>query len=107
MEPGLNRRDRVRSGLAGDGTGARGRLLGRRSAEGVRRRPEERAPKKHSSKEADGASGPRPPDNRHLRLETGQRERKRELTLWTHKKFTGLYRGTERRWWRPEIGAPE
>ncbi|KAJ1152286.1 hypothetical protein NDU88_005062 [Pleurodeles waltl] len=73
-EPGPNRRDRERSGLAGDSAGAKGSSLGRRSAEGVRRRPEERAAKKHSSKEAGGASGPRPPDNRHLRPESGQRE---------------------------------
>ncbi|KAJ1155152.1 hypothetical protein NDU88_007887 [Pleurodeles waltl] len=40
-EPGPNRRDRVRSGLAGDGAGAGGRSLGRRSAEGLLRKPEE------------------------------------------------------------------
>ncbi|KAJ1211465.1 hypothetical protein NDU88_006825 [Pleurodeles waltl] len=28
-------------------------------------------------------------------------ERTRGLTLWTHKNFTGLHRGTERRWRRP------
>ncbi|KAJ1197546.1 hypothetical protein NDU88_001403 [Pleurodeles waltl] len=60
----LSERDRERSGLAGDGAGAGGRSLGRRSAEGVLRRPEERTPKKHGSKEAGGVSGPRPPDNR-------------------------------------------
>ncbi|KAJ1189980.1 hypothetical protein NDU88_006721 [Pleurodeles waltl] len=60
----LSERDRERSGLAGDGTGAGGRSLGRRSAEGVLRRPEERTPKKHGSKEAGGVSGLRPPDNR-------------------------------------------
>ncbi|KAJ1107104.1 hypothetical protein NDU88_004500 [Pleurodeles waltl] len=63
-EPGPNRRDRERSGLAGDDAGAGGRSLGRRSAEGVLWRPEERTPKKHSNKEAGGVSGPRPPDNR-------------------------------------------
>ncbi|KAJ1191707.1 hypothetical protein NDU88_001023 [Pleurodeles waltl] len=63
-EPGPNRRDRRRSGSVGDGTGAGGRSLGRRRAEGVLRRPEERTPKKHGSKEAGGVSGPRPPDNR-------------------------------------------
>ncbi|KAJ1210228.1 hypothetical protein NDU88_005596 [Pleurodeles waltl] len=63
-EPGSNRRDRERSGLAGDGAGAGGRSLGRRRAEGVLRRPEERTPKKHGSKEAGGVSGPRPQDNR-------------------------------------------
>ncbi|KAJ1125961.1 hypothetical protein NDU88_004374 [Pleurodeles waltl] len=73
-DPGPNKRDRERSGLAGDGAGARGRSLDRRSAEGVLRRLEERAPKKHSSKEAGGASGPRSPDNGHLRPESGQRE---------------------------------
>ncbi|KAJ1151305.1 hypothetical protein NDU88_004088 [Pleurodeles waltl] len=40
-EPCLNRRDRERSDLAGDGAGAGGRSLGRRRAEGVLRRPEE------------------------------------------------------------------
>ncbi|KAJ1193488.1 hypothetical protein NDU88_002785 [Pleurodeles waltl] len=44
-------------------------MLDRGSAEGVLRRLEERAPKKHSSKEAGEASGPRLPDNRHLRPE--------------------------------------
>ncbi|KAJ1097574.1 hypothetical protein NDU88_002692 [Pleurodeles waltl] len=37
-----NRRDRERSGLAGNGAGARGCSLGRRSAEGVLRRREAR-----------------------------------------------------------------
>ncbi|KAJ1178115.1 hypothetical protein NDU88_003362 [Pleurodeles waltl] len=63
-EPGPNRRDWERSGLAGDGAGAGGRSLGRRRAEGVLQRPEERTPKKHGSKEAGGVSGPRPQDNR-------------------------------------------
>ncbi|KAJ1214759.1 hypothetical protein NDU88_002374 [Pleurodeles waltl] len=63
-EPGLNRRDRERSGLAADDAGAGGRSLGRRRAEGVLQRPEERTPKKHGSKEAGGVSGPSPQDNR-------------------------------------------
>ncbi|KAJ1161995.1 hypothetical protein NDU88_002475 [Pleurodeles waltl] len=63
-EPGPNRRDRERSGSAGDGAGAGGHSLGRRRAEGVLRRLEERTPKKHGSKGAGGVSGPRPPDNR-------------------------------------------
>ncbi|KAJ1167624.1 hypothetical protein NDU88_008013 [Pleurodeles waltl] len=57
-EPGSNKRDQERSGLAGDGAGAVGRSLGRRRAEGVLRRPEERTPKKHGNKEAGGVSGP-------------------------------------------------
>ncbi|KAJ1172608.1 hypothetical protein NDU88_004452 [Pleurodeles waltl] len=71
-EIGAPERDRERSSLAGDGAGARGHSLDRRSAEGVLRRLDERAPKKHSSKEADGASGPRSPDNRHLRPDSGR-----------------------------------
>ncbi|KAJ1201939.1 hypothetical protein NDU88_005743 [Pleurodeles waltl] len=63
-EPGPNRRDQERRGSAGDGAGAGGRSLGRRRAEGVLRRPEERTPKKHGCKEAGGVSGPRQPDNR-------------------------------------------
>ncbi|KAJ1204663.1 hypothetical protein NDU88_000103 [Pleurodeles waltl] len=63
-EPGPNWRDQERSGLVGDDAGAGGRSLGRRRAEGVLRRPEERTPKKHGSKEAGGVSGPSPQDNR-------------------------------------------
>ncbi|KAJ1218071.1 hypothetical protein NDU88_005657 [Pleurodeles waltl] len=60
----LRERDRERSGSADDGAGDGGRSLGRRRAEGVLWRPEERTPKKHGIKEAGGVSGPRPPDNR-------------------------------------------
>ncbi|KAJ1090499.1 hypothetical protein NDU88_003631 [Pleurodeles waltl] len=60
----LSERYRERSGLPGDSAGARGRSLGRRRAEGVLQRPEERTPKKHGSKEAGRVSGPRPQDNR-------------------------------------------
>ncbi|KAJ1126950.1 hypothetical protein NDU88_005356 [Pleurodeles waltl] len=60
----LSERDRERSGLASDGAGAGGRSLGRRRAEGVLQRPEERTPKKRASKVAGGVSGPSPQDDR-------------------------------------------
>ncbi|KAJ1214758.1 hypothetical protein NDU88_002373 [Pleurodeles waltl] len=67
------RNRRERSDLASDAAGARGYSLDRGNAESVLQRPEERALKKHSSRESSGASGPRSP---YLHPESGQRERR-------------------------------
>ncbi|KAJ1126383.1 hypothetical protein NDU88_004791 [Pleurodeles waltl] len=90
-----NRRDRERSDLASDGAGAGGYSLDRGSTESVLQRPEERALKKHSSRESSGASGPRSP---HLRPE------EREIPAygggtWSEQKRPRVERsGGGRRW---------
>ncbi|KAJ1087996.1 hypothetical protein NDU88_001155 [Pleurodeles waltl] len=89
-EPGPKRRDRERSGLAGDGAGAGGRSLGRRRAEGGPKaccRDQRSEPQRNMAARRRAESVG--PDHRTIAPGVGA-ERTQDLTLWTHKKFTGL-----------------